>query len=457
MQLKTINPYTLREIQTYQTFSNNEIDKVIENSDVAFNFWKGEKIEKRCSYINNLSNVLINNAEQLAILAANEMGKPITDGINEVKKCASLCNYYAKNSKKFIENHHIKTEMEVSYVTFQPLGVILIIMPWNYPFWQVFRAAIPAIAAGNTVILKHAPNTTGCSIKIEKVFIEAGFPQNIFSSIIVDIEQIPQIIESYRIKGVALTGSAKAGSAVAQLAGKNLKKCVLELGGSDPYIVLSDADQEKAAKQIVFSRMLTSGQTCISAKRIIVIKEIAENFIRLLTEEFKKIHFGNPIEANTKYGPLARKDIYERIDEQVKKSLVLGAKCIYQGEVPTENSLFYPVTLLMDVKEGMPAYDEELFGPVAVLFIVENEDEAINLANATKFGLGSAVYTKNFHHGQYIAEHKLNAGISVVNDFVRSDPRLPFGGINQSGFGRELSPYGIMEFVNVKIYIRKRN
>jgi succinate-semialdehyde dehydrogenase/glutarate-semialdehyde dehydrogenase len=349
----------------------------------------------------------------------------------------------------------IETDASNSFVSFQPLGVILAIMPWNYPFWQVFRFAAPGLMAGNAVVLKHASNVPGCSLAIEDIFKKAGFPENLFQNLLISGKQVKRVMEHPLIRAVTLTGSDAAGRAVAASAGKVLKKSVLELGGSDPYIILEDADLEVAAKTCAESRLLNSGQSCIAAKRFVVIEAVRRRFEDMFTEHMAAKKMGNPLKEDVDIGPQARFDLRENLHRQVTESIAKGAECVLGGEIPKGKGAFYPATVLRAVRKGMPAYEEEIFGPVGAIISVKNEREAIQVANDSSFGLGAAVFTGDIKRGERIATDELEAGCCFVNDFVKSDPRLPFGGIKSSGYGRELSHYGIKEFVNIKtVYVR---
>lgn len=450
MIFKTINPFNGRELDEYEYFTDSKIGQVIKTASHAHTEWKESKLDERLSLVSKLRDALIARKELLSRLIALEMGKPVREGQAEVEKCAKLCSFYIENSERFLAPEIVATECKNSFVSFEPLGVIFAIMPWNFPYWQVFRFVVPALIAGNTVILKHAPNVSECSLAIEKLFNEAGFPDGVFSSIIATVEQASGVIESPLIKGVTLTGSCMAGRAVAAKTGACLKKCVVELGGSDPYIILSDADLDKASDICIKSRMINSGQTCISAKRFIVVESASKDFTDMMLSKLAKINFGNPLDPNTAYGPLARADLREALHKQILCSVRAGARCLMGGEIPEREGFFYGATLLDRVTPDMSVFMEETFGPVAPIISARDEEHAIELANNTVFGLGAAVFTKDIEKGIYIAKNKLNAGTCVVNDFVRSDPRFPFGGINESGFGRELSYYGMREFQNIK-------
>ena len=455
MILKSINPYNGKTLKTYKEHSKKEISNKIKETHEAWLNWKKTDFKERTLLMHNLSKALKDSKESLAKLMTEEMGKPFQAGIAEVEKCAGVCDFYATHSKDFLKDQLVETEAKKSYISFQPLGVVLAIMPWNFPLWQVFRFLAPGLMAGNCGILKHASNVSGCALAIEDLVIAAGFPAHVFQSILISGKKVNPIIENPLIKAVTLTGSTFAGKMVAQKAASLIKKSVLELGGSDPYLILEDADLNLAAEICVNSRLINSGQSCISAKRFIVIKTIEKEFIRLFKQKMSKKIMGNPMNDQTAIGPQAREDLREELHQQVKKSIKKGAKCILGGVIPKGKGAFYPATILTNVKKGMPAYDEELFGPVAAIISAKNEEEAIKIANDTSFGLGSAVFTKDLIKGERIAKQELQAGSAFVNEMVKSDARLPFGGINQSGYGRELSAFGIHEFVNIKtVYVK---
>jgi len=455
--MKSINPYNGEIIKEYQDMSLEDIDDIIQQAHETFLKWRKVPLENKSELMRKAAKVLRENSKKYGTIMAEEMGKPIKDGISEANKCAWVCEYYADNAKSFLQDEIIETEASKSYVTYQPLGVVLAIMPWNFPFWQVFRFAAPGLMAGNVGILKHASNVPGSALAIEDVFIQAGFPKNTFRAILVGSKVVDRIIENPLIKAVTITGSVPAGKSVARKAGSVLKKTVLELGGSDPYIILEDADLENAAKVCALSRLINSGQSCIAAKRFIVVESVREKFESLFVNEMKNYKMGNPLVETTQIGPQARYDLRDALHKQVTESIAKGANCILGGEIPNEKGAFYPPTILTDVKSGMPAYDQELFGPVASIIVVNNEEEAINTANNSIFGLGASIFTKNIEKGNTIAREEIQAGCCFVNTYVRSDPRLPFGGIKESGYGRELSHHGIKEFVNIKtVYIKNQ-
>jgi succinate-semialdehyde dehydrogenase/glutarate-semialdehyde dehydrogenase len=381
------------------------------------------------------------------------MGKPIRQGRAEIEKCAWVCNHYAAQSAEYLEPTAVCTEAKRSYVAFEPLGVVLAVMPWNFPFWQVLRFAVPALAAGNAVLLKHASNVTGCALAIEDLFRDAGLPEGLFRTLLIGADRVASVIADPRVDAVTLTGSTPAGRAVARTAGEHLKKTVLELGGSDAYLLLEDADLETAVEACVESRLTNSGQSCIAAKRFIVptrrLEEIAAMFVdRMVTRKV-----GSPLDDQTDVGPQARRDLRDQLHRQVEETLARGATCLTGGFVPEGPGAFYPPTVLRGVMKGMPAYDEELFGPVAALIAAKDEEDAIRIANDSSFGLGAAVFTRDTARGEAIARHRLQAGLCFVNASVHSDPRLPFGGIKHSGYGRELGMFGIREFTNIKTVV----
>lgn len=451
--LDSINPTTNELIKTYKSFSDSDIEETIVAADRAFLQWREIPVRERGIFLNRMAGVLRNDAGVLAELITMEMGKPITESRKEIEKCAWVCEYYAGAAEDFLEPERITSDARDSYVVFQPLGVILAIMPWNFPFWQVFRFAAAALAAGNTCVLKHASNVSGCALAIEEVFKKAGVPADIFRVILAGSDRMKGVIQHKKIKAVTLTGSTHAGRMVSAIAGEVLKKTVLELGGSDPYIVLRDADLEKAANICVGSRMINSGQSCIAAKRFIVDRRIQADFEGLVIELMSRYKPGDPMLEYTKLGPMARHGLRDALHKQIQLSVDKGAQCLLGGKIPEGKGAFYPATVLSNVKPDSPAYSEELFGPAASILRAEDEEEAVRLANDSDYGLGAAVFTEDLDKAQKIAA-QLEAGCCFINDLVRSDPRLPFGGIKDSGYGRELSHYGIKEFVNIKtVYV----
>ena len=453
--IKSINPANLEVIQTYQTSPPSEIKKIINAANEAFESWKKTSFNQRSKLMFNAAGVLRNNIDEYSRMMTLEMGKPFTQSKAEVEKCAWVCEYYAENAEKFLADELIKTDAAKSFVTFQSLGVVLAVMPWNFPFWQVFRFAAPGLMAGNAGILKHASNVSGCALAIEKVFLESGFPENLFRTILVPSSEMEEVIKNDNIKAVTLTGSVPAGKAVAKTAGSVLKKTVMELGGSDPYIILEDADIDMASETCVTARLINGGQSCIAAKRFIIVEKVYNEFEKRFIETMKAKKMGDPFDETNHIGPQASVSLRDELHQQVEKSIKLGAKLMLGGTIPETEGAWYLPTVLSNVKKGMPAYDEELFGPVAALIKAKDENEAIEIANDSIFGLGAAVFTRDVEKGEKIAKEKINAGCCFVNAFVKSDPRLPFGGIKDSGYGRELSSFGIREFVNIKsVYVK---
>ena len=453
--IKTINPTTEAVIKEYRFLTPVEVTTLIDKTHAAQLEWKKTGFSTRAEKMQKVAGVLRKNKSLYARLMADEMGKPLADGEGEVEKCAWVCDYYAENAGQFLKNEIIPSDAGKSMAVFQPLGIVFAIMPWNFPFWQVFRFAAPSLMAGNAALLKHAPNVFGCAEAIENVFVEAGFTQHLFQNLIISTDMAGSVIENGLVSAVTLTGSTRAGKSVAEKAGACLKKTVLELGGSDPYVVLEDANLEEAVKTCATSRLINNGQSCISAKRFIVSKTVSEQFTKMLVFEMEAAKFGNPLDPGTGLGPMARADLREGLHKQVQQSIDMGAKCLTGGEIPEGKGYFYPPTVLTNVSKGMPAYNEEVFGPVASVIEVESEAEAIAVANDSNFGLGAAIFTADLNKAEKIASEKLEAGSCFVNAFVKSDPRLPFGGIKESGYGRELSHFGIKEFVNIKtVYIK---
>ena len=453
--LTSINPANNKLIKSYNEMTSEESSNIISLTNESFIKWKETSFKQRSELMKNAAKVLRENSEEYSVLMTLEMGKPIIQSRSEVEKCAWVCEYYADNAEKFLKDEIIKTDATKSFVSFQPLGIVLAIMPWNFPFWQVFRFAAPNLMAGNAGLLKHASNVSGCALAIEDVFRKAGFPENLFRALLVTSKNVKEVIANEKVQAVTLTGSVPAGKSVASLSGSLIKKTVLELGGSDPYVILEDADLEKAAMSCVTSRLINAGQSCIAAKRFIVVESVYDEFEKLYLEIMSNKKMGDPLDVGNDLGPQASIALRDELHDQVLRSVKQGAEIILGGIIPETDGAFYPPTILRNVKPGMAAFDEELFGPVAALIKAEDESDAINLANKSIFGLGAAVFTKDLKRGERIAKEKLNAGCCFVNDFVKSDPRLPFGGIKESGYGRELSPFGIKEFVNIKtVYIK---
>ena len=450
MSIQTINPTTGKPIAIYEECSSEAVNTMIDEMYSDYLSWSKQTISARALPMQRLAELLLDEKHECALLMAKEMGKPMTAGIAEVEKCAKLCRYYAENADTFLQARLVQTEYQKSYVCYQSLGIIFAIMPWNFPMWQVFRFAVPNLMVGNACLLKHAPISTGMALKIEQLIRAAKFPDSIFRSLVISVDQAANVITHKKIKGVTLTGSERAGKVVAAIAGSALKKSVLEMGGSDPYIILEDANLEQAAKICVVSRMSNTGQVCIAAKRLITVGRIHARFVELLQKEVRKIIVGDPLDSKTTMGPLARIDLRDILQQQVQQSITQGATLLCGGEIPAGDGFYYPPTILTGIQPGMAAYEEELFGPVACVIHVETEIDAIRIANDTHFGLGAAIFTQDVEKGERIAREELQAGTCNVNTMVTSDPRLPFGGIKQSGYGRELSIEGIHEFVNIK-------
>lgn len=453
--ITSVNPATFEQIGTYTPHGRDEVQRIIEQANLAQQQWSKQAFSQRSQLMHEAARVLRGQKEAFARTITLEMGKPITQARAEVEKCAAVCDFYAENAARYLEAEPVETEYSQSFISFQPLGVVLAVMPWNFPFWQVFRFAAPALMAGNAALLKHASNVMGSALAIESVFRQAGFPQELFRSLLVGSQQVGQVIEHPGVHAVTLTGSVGAGMAVAAKAGQMLKKTVLELGGSDPYVVLEDADLKQAAQTCVSSRLINGGQSCIAAKRFIVVKPVYDEFVKLFVEMMQQKVMGDPMDETTEIGPQASEKLRNELHQQVLESIQLGAKCLLGGLIPEEKGAWYPPTVLADVKPGMPAYEQELFGPVAAIIKANDQEDAIHIANDTVFGLGAAVFTRDEEKGKIIAETRLNAGCCFVNDFVKSDPRLPFGGIGHSGYGRELSYFGIREFTNIKTVVVK--
>jgi succinate-semialdehyde dehydrogenase/glutarate-semialdehyde dehydrogenase len=449
MKIKSINPANGETLETYDEMTAAAVAAAVEQAQQAWSAWRKTSFTERARLMTRAASILREHKDRLARLMALEMGKPLKQGIAEAEKCAWVCDYYGENAELHLAPDVIKTESLKSYVAFEPLGVVLAVMPWNFPFWQVFRFAAPALMAGNTGVLKHSSNVPGCSLEIEAIFKRAGFPDGAFRSLLIGSRQVQTVIEHPLVRAVTLTGSTPAGKSVAAQAGAVLKKTVLELGGSDPYIVLEDADLEFAVQTCVNSRLINSGQSCINAKRFIVAEPILPSFTEKYVALMKSKKVGDPLLQETEVGPLARHDLRDELHQQVIASIERGARLLLGGEIPTGPGAYYPPTILSEVKPGMPAYDDELFGPVAAVISAKNEEDAVRIANDSVFGLGAAVFTRNLERGERIAR-EIEAGSAFVNALVASDPRLPFGGIKQSGYGRELGCYGIREFVNIK-------
>ncbi len=453
--LRSVNPSTDEVIREYEETPPGRVAEAIARADRAFSAWRSTSFATRAEAMSRAAELLERGKERFAGLMADEMGKPIAQGRSEAEKCAWTCRYFAERAAGFLASEPVATDATRSFVAFRPLGVILAVMPWNFPFYQVFRFAAPAVMAGNTCVLKHASNVSGCALEIGEIFREAGFPEGLFEVLLVRGGEIGPVLDAPEIRAVTLTGSADAGRAMAGRAGRVLKKSVLELGGSDPYVILEDADLDSAVEACVAGRLVNSGQSCIAAKRFIVVDPIRRAFEERMVERMRAKRCGPPREEGVDVGPLARRDLRDQLHAQVAESVRRGARILLGGEIPAGPGAFYPPTVLAAVRPGMPAFDEETFGPVAAVVAARDEAEAIRLANASPFGLGAAVFSSDAERAERIATDALEAGSCFVNTFVRSDPRLPFGGVKESGYGRELAAFGIREFVNVKtVYVR---
>lgn len=444
------NPATGQLIKQIGVFDQAQTEVCLHESQQAFAHWKEVALDTRLQKVKVLGQLLNTKKHELAKLMTLEMGKLIKESVSEIEKCVWLCDYYVEHASSHLQDEMIVTDFSRSYISYQPLGVILGIMPWNFPFWQVFRFAIPTLLAGNTALLKHASNVPQCALILEQLFNEAGFDQGVFQTLLIKGSDMAFVIEHEAVKAVSLTGSTQAGKRVAQTAGACLKKCVLELGGSDPYLIRADADLNQAIDKCVTSRLLNAGQSCIGAKRFIVERTVLDPFVEGMLERFQHRSYGDPMDKTTGLAPLATEEIRTTLHQQVSKTVELGGRCLMGGSLPDEQGYFYPPTILCDLTENMPAYHEELFGPVACVYAVDSLEEALHLANQSQFGLGAAIFSKNIQEAEHIARNYLDSGSCFVNDFVKSDPRLPFGGIKHSGFGRELSYLGIREFTNIK-------
>jgi succinate-semialdehyde dehydrogenase/glutarate-semialdehyde dehydrogenase len=454
MPIESINPATGKVTEVFKEWSADETGLALEEVHAAWSGWRDTPLSERECLMRKAAEVLRSRAAEYAKLMAMEMGKPVTQGRAEAEKCAWVCDFYAENASGFLADEPAESDGSRAFTAFRPLGVILAVMPWNFPFWQVFRCAAPALMAGNSVALKHSSNVPRCALAIEDVFREAGFPENVFRTLLIGSGGVDKVIENSRVKGVAVTGSGEAGRRVAATAGRMLKKTVLELGGSDPFIVLADADLEEAARVGAMARCLNSGQSCIAAKRFIVEEPVYTRFLELFSAEMAKMVVGDPLDEANRVGPLARPDLVEELHAQVTDAVARGAEAILGGSPMESQGYYYPPTVLTGVRPGMRAYHEELFGPVAAVLAARDPDHAVTLANDTPFGLGGSVWTGDPEKGVEIAA-RIEAGAVFVNGMVKSDPRLPFGGIKESGYGRELSVFGIREFVNIQtIWIR---
>jgi len=454
MPLASINPATGETLKTFDELSESVIENKLERAEKAFHDHRLTTFGERAEKMMRAAELLERQKKQLAQTMTGEMGKPIKAAMAEAEKCAWVCRYYAENAERFLADEKIETNARRSFVRYQPLGAVLAVMPWNFPFWQVFRFAAPALMAGNVGLLKHSSNVPACALAIEAIFREAGFADGVFQTLLIGSDKVARVIEDRRVRAVTLTGSEDAGSRIASLAGKLIKKTVLELGGSDPFIVMPSADLDDAVKTAVTARTINNGQSCIAAKRFIIDEEIAGEFEQRFVKAMEALNVGNPLDDTVDIGPLATAQIREDLEAQVQKTIELGARVLTGGTRLDGPGFYYPPTVLTDIPEDSPAYREELFGPVAALFPAPDIDAAIRIANATAFGLGASAWTNDVEETERFIE-ELDAGCVFINGMVASDPRLPFGGIKRSGYGRELGVFGIREFVNIKtVWIR---
>jgi len=447
--MKSINPATEEAFADYPDHTPQQVEQLLEQADSAFVKWRNFSFEQRGDLLRRVGELLLEQKSDLSTLMTREMGKTIAGAESEIEKCASACNYFADHAARLLAIEEIPTDASKSYVRFDPLGPILAIMPWNFPFWQVFRFAAPSLMAGNVAVLKHAWNVPGCGLAMERIFREAAFPQGVFTNLLLDNNAAEALIAHPRIRAVTLTGSERAGKAVGSAAGRVLKKSVLELGGSDPFIVCPDVNIAATAAAAASARNINAGQSCIAAKRFIVHDSIAEEFERLFADRMASLRMGDPMDRNIDVGPLARGDLRDALDDQVKRTLAAGAKLLCGGKKPAMRGFFYPPTVLANVRPGMSAFDEETFGPVAAVTRVKKMDEAVQLANRSRYGLGASIWTNDIALAENLAA-QIESGCVFINGAVKSDPRLPFGGVKNSGYGRELAEVGIREFVNIK-------
>ncbi len=451
MEFKSFNPYTNREVGRYQECSKKEMFTVLEKADSAFQEWRKVSFSEKATLMIRAGKILRSNADEYARMITLEMGKPITEARGEINKCAWVCDYYAENAAAFLKDELIETDAQKSLVRHDPIGSVLAIMPWNFPFWQVFRFAAPTLMAGNTGILKHAPNVFGCALQIEEVFRKAGFPEGVFQNLILHHDKTEMLISHHSIRAVTLTGSEGAGSAVATLAGKHIKKSLLELGGNNAFIVWEDADIDQAVQTACTARMLNGGQSCIAAKRFILLDGIYDEFVDKFTRAVQQLKAGDPLDDSTQIGPLARKDLADQLHQQVQVSIKKGAKLLCGGQ---QDNCYYEPSVLGDVKPEMPVFDQETFGPVAAMVRAHSEEEAFQLSERSRYGLGVTVCTTDTDKALLMA-NRVSDGAYFINELVKSDPRLPFGGTKNSGYGRELSRDGMMEFINRKtVYLK---
>jgi succinate-semialdehyde dehydrogenase / glutarate-semialdehyde dehydrogenase len=449
MSFQSVNPATGAESFRCEGHRPEQVEAILQDAESAWPDWRMTPIAERCRLLEQAAQVLEARRDKLAELITLEMGKLIGEARAEIGKCAHACRFYAEHAEAFLADELVDTDAQRSLVAYQPLGTVLAVMPWNFPFWQAIRCAAPALAAGNTVLLKHASNVPQCALAIERVFEEAGFPEGVFRTMLIDSGKVAELLADRRVHAVSLTGSDRAGRAVAARAGEHLKKAVLELGGSDAFIVLEDADLDLTVAQAVKSRFQNAGQSCIAAKRFLVVASVAEEFLARFRAAVEELAAGDPLDPDTTLGPMAREDLRDELHEQVTDALEHGAAAVTGGQPLDRPGIYYAASILDGIAPGMRAWDEELFGPVALVTKVGDESEAIAIANGSRYGLGGSVWTRDIARGERVAR-QLECGAAFVNTMVKSDPRLPFGGVKDSGFGRELSRHGIREFTNAK-------
>lgn len=444
-----VDPSTGQRIREYPQHDDADIERAVDRAGSAWQEWRALTIERRCKVLARAAELLRERAERYGRLITDEMGKPIGQARGEVEKCAWVCAHYAEQAPSMLADEPVPTDASQSWVQYDPLGLVVAVMPWNFPFWQLFRFCAPGLAAGNGFLLKHAPNVPGCAEACVEVLEEAGLPPGLAANLRIENEQVAALLGDRRVAAATLTGSPRAGSAVGSTAARHLKPSVLELGGSDPFIVLADADIERAARIGARARLINNGQSCIAAKRFIVVRDVADDFLGAFRTQLSEAVMGSPLDPETTLGPLAREDLRQSLHEQVERSVAAGATLAFGGTIPEGPGWYYPVTLLTGVQPGMPAWDEEIFGPVAAVRVVDDEEAAIEAANASRYGLGASLWTADLTRARSLAR-RIEAGCVFFNDLVKSDPRVPFGGIKDSGFGRELGLQGIRSFVNAK-------
>ncbi|QMU28825.1 NAD-dependent succinate-semialdehyde dehydrogenase [Adhaeribacter radiodurans] len=449
MAIQSLNPATNKVIKNFTPHSPDELENSLNRADLAFGSWRKTLFTERADLMRRAAQELKDNVNHYAEIITLEMGKPIRESKGEINKCALCCEFYAEHAETYLKDEDIHSDASVSYISYEPLGIILAVMPWNFPFWQVFRFAAPSLMAGNVGLLKHASNVPQCALAIEEVFRKAGFPEGVFTTALVESEAVETLIKDDRIKAVTLTGSEGAGASVAALAGSQIKKTVMELGGSDAFIVLADANLEETAEMAAKARMINTGQSCIAAKRFIIEEKIAPKFINRMKHYLQALKTGDTLDETTDYGPLARQDLAASVQKQVDESVAKGAKILLEGGRPDETSAYFHPMMLTDIQPGTPAHEEEIFGPVACIFVVKNAEEAIKVANESRYGLGASIWSCNVQEARKLAR-QIESGAVFINGIVQSHPALPFGGIKKSGYGRELSYVGIREFVNQK-------